>query len=351
VVEHRLVEELKILATIAAKARLDSETDPAKPGYIRVNSNGRRLYFPVHVTSDLPDRLLLGGLLKFVDRIRIASAQSTLCLSGSALFGGSVALLGDVDFCEYLNVANGSDVGQMLRDKLAVDDPDLACLKLGCFDPDGGGGAPLPEMQRPFEFPEYDARHWGARESWMLDFAIDLGGDALEATNLGLRLGSAPDILDRSFAQQEAPIDIELYPKTYASLAELERYLSFLVQQVKLQLEKGKAVKALKRGLALCRLLGFRDLGDEFAELLRHGVPVHEEAAKVRYDFAWRLEQLNDPALYAFIRQARDVARRIEKLVEQRRHGRSALIASESFFERASNALGLLLDYCDDAGL
>lgn len=347
-IENAIARMSAVEATSLAGRDVEAQEGDTWPGYVRIDRAGTTLRVPGHVVPDLPPPPFVDEVLSGRDDIRIRNTDSVLCLSGSSLFGGSIVFLGDVDFCEYLSLSDGETIAQHIHAKFDLIRPDLVFL--GAED-----GTNRHRISRPFPDPAIDASKWRDESPWMLKFALASRSDTLPATNLGLRMDREDTVLAKSFAHQEAPIDATWFPRDLVDIGEIARYVRFLIDQVDTY-SRENVVKALKRALALARILRLETTADRIVALLSRGEPVHREAERDRLALADRISGLGIPELERHATACRDAADRIRTLFEQRRKkwrsiNGEPLIDTRTFNDESAAILGPLLDSCERAGL
>ena len=85
-----------------SKAREGLTFEPDFPGYLSFTAHDFRVYFPFFILDDLPSDEVVSELIRIAVKIK-SCKHSTMCLSGSALYFGTLKSLGDLDYLEYQN--------------------------------------------------------------------------------------------------------------------------------------------------------------------------------------------------------------------------------------------------------
>lgn len=104
-VDLETAKTLEFVFTALAASKLDStdmalSQDPKNyPGHLITKIASRTVYIPFHLIEIVPSEKILEILVQQAEAIRIFQ-DSTICLSGSAIYGLEAA--GDIDFCEYV---------------------------------------------------------------------------------------------------------------------------------------------------------------------------------------------------------------------------------------------------------
>jgi hypothetical protein len=236
-----------------------------RPGHLCRVVEETMVTVPIHLIDDFPDDRTLSELCALAKAVR-CDERSAICISGSAALQRTLHFVADVDFCEYVSDRNFARHRAFARHARSVPPP-LACLSLKAEC----NGVAWKQL-RPFD-PEEVAADAMAFTWAKCDFvATTVAVGLVEVSNVILVLDPAqPDIGPalRSFAAQEAPFG-SWVPRAFAVPLELGRYVQWLLEQVE-RLGDNHPVKALKRAIALARVLLLAEFADEARDaLLEH---------------------------------------------------------------------------------
>ena len=100
----------KILTTKARALAAQNPTlrhSPDHPGYVYLTADNIRVYIPWLIVEDLPSPDILSYLIGIASQIK-SCTLSSICLSGSTLYFGSLRSISDIDFLEYDQGSTGS---------------------------------------------------------------------------------------------------------------------------------------------------------------------------------------------------------------------------------------------------
>jgi hypothetical protein len=140
------VDALKFILRTLTRALVSAyagwEVVPDNDGYLRRQNSDVTVMLPFHLLGDFPEDDDLSALAHLSNHLR-AGSTPTICLSGSSAFLGTLNVVGDLDFCEYV-----ADDDHSVSDRIAaitrrLDDSALCFgLRLGNGG-DRGRQAPL----------------------------------------------------------------------------------------------------------------------------------------------------------------------------------------------------------------
>lgn len=207
--------ELKAYLTDQAEGLSSSSFKPltGQPGYLQYDNSEMPVLFPWIIVDSLPPKGVLDELIDICMQIKIGK-YSTVCLSGSSLYFGSIQSISDIDILEYKN---------------SIDEQPI----------------PHPEgflvLKQNKDYVEYIAKSgfWGMVEisNTIVPYNYQKSGDEASPS---------------SFAYQESPM---IYtPRELFDPFALGRYLAFLARSSLLYLSKTPE-KSAKRLLPLSRLI------------------------------------------------------------------------------------------------
>lgn len=267
--QSTLVDQLpSLLSKRAAELeRADTEGELVAsfqfPGYLTRTVAGTPIHVPFPLVRLFPGADILQEIIPIASDISVGN-DGAICLSGSSAFLGGIQTVGDLDFCEYVfeGASMPASVGRIVG---RADGPALAvmkCLEREFVHPWAGWQAGLDRFVEAGPPTGTDHRRLKLDYCAMVP-ALGL----LPATNLVLWLDSAqPEQGNalRSFAHQEAVFDRGSgVSRTLVDAARLAAYMGFLDGEIG-KLAPGNPIKALKRTLSLCSLLGI----DHWAEIV-----------------------------------------------------------------------------------
>jgi hypothetical protein len=244
----------------------------ASPGYLVRDVSGLEVYAPWNLIADFPEGDSLSEFVELARRVRCDS--SAICLSGSAAVQSAVRVVGDIDYCEYIDLS-GPEMSEALSRATLVDAGDLLCLETKVIGTDA-----TKRLVRPWSATERAQFLEGLDPATVgkCDFvALTAAHGAVELTKVVLRVDSAnrnSEPWNKSFAFQEAMIaqGVGWAPRTRTAPEEVGIYVRWLMSQVN-HYSSREAVKAGKRALALSRLAFLSDVAnDVIAFLSREGV-------------------------------------------------------------------------------
>ncbi|MGQ0583571.1 MAG: hypothetical protein ACT4O6_16655 [Reyranella sp.] len=221
--------------------------DTEVPGYVVVEFAGRRVRVPYHLVDALPPNDVLEQMFQLASHVRL-SEDSQMCLSGSAVFGGRVSSIADIDFCEYIPVQPAT-ARSVLGSRCANVRPTL--FVAGRIDEDKFDR--LRTQTHPSVLDGIDKA-----STAKLDYVCHLEPFIGPLSNLSLFIDpSRPEAgsAKNSWPHQEVVLGEAppLYPLMRPEL--LGRYMLWLREEIGKHIES-RPVKAVKRSLSLSRVLG-----------------------------------------------------------------------------------------------
>jgi hypothetical protein len=315
----------RILA--ASPSRKGWKADPERPGYLIQSVGDLEIRAPWNLLADFPPTEILTELGAFAQRIR-SGPETAICLSGSSTFYSTIQAIGDLDFCEYVELPSPGrrstedrSFARTIRKSVQLDDDDLTCFGLKVLQT--GPSVPWSRSvtrQRPWTSSPADdetfLRLARGTTCGKCDFVARTRFEGtLEMTNLVLFLRSdRPEegAGELSFTPQEAPMTGEggWVPRRLDEPRTLGRYIDWLWRELldHLSQEHIDFGKAMKRALALTRILFLETQGEKLLSLLGDRKLMLGAAIRARLGLRSKLRALEDePALRRFeepLRQA-----------------------------------------------
>lgn len=251
--ESQLHEVFRVLAKSTA-AETGWTSDDQAPGYLIRRNNELEIRLPFHLVRDFPQDESLDEIISFAAAVRSHNG-SVVCISGSATQYGTLRSVGDVDFCEYVDVGAGNDARLSESVKHAMS---IARDALFCFRVVVGRAKKRDQYVWPWTDQEEAVSEPGSISFTKCDFIADTTFEGVLAlTKVVLPAGSDRRREDRdSHPLQEVPISPPggWFPRRLHSPHEVGSYVNFLVNDIRERLEV-HPVKAAKRALSLARLL------------------------------------------------------------------------------------------------
>jgi hypothetical protein len=299
--KEALAKMLRALAALFASANDGWEDDPSHPGYIQLSTPSGVIAVPFHLIGDFPSGECQQELLSLGKRLRVGHT-STLCLSGSTVFAGSLQYVGDLDFCEYIDGIESGDFENFFGIATEVR-PDIICW--GFRYPGGNPKRPWPTL-----FPTAPALQEairssdpGRRVAKMDHLTQTVHFGTTEATNLILWVdkrfpgGGAEQA---SFAYQEAPLSVGWIPRSLADPAAASAYFAFLAGQIDHYGNPATRVKAAKRALAVALFMLFDEHAVRLRACLETRGLIQRDALAQREGLRVKVSAHADPAVRAF---------------------------------------------------
>lgn len=287
--DDQLSDLLGTLAKLLSPSFHGASPFASEPGYVQIQIGQHLLLVPFHLLDDLStDPRELEELCDLATTLK-RGLDSTICLSGSGMFLGTLRYIADLDYCEYAIEGDPSARNRFLELFGWQPSPSRCCLsvKSGSGDEGWTGEWLAPFSGQGSSAPVISAVRSMDHGKFDVVTATKLAG-VVEATNLMLVLPDRirQDRTARSFAFQEAPIG--WVPLRLAIALELGRYAYWLAEEM-MKYRKTKPVKALKRALALTSLT-FLDhhVGQIRRCLQNHNAP-RRSALQARLDLRARL--------------------------------------------------------------
>jgi hypothetical protein len=293
------------------------EADPERPGYLVRQLDGLEIRAPWNLLADFPPAAIVAEIGAFARRIR-SGPETAICLSGSSTLYSTLQAIGDIDFCEYVELpppgqgdTEDRSFARTVRRAAQLDDDDLVCVGLKVL-PSGPRHRPVTR-QRPWPprlMPDEPFLRWAqGTDRGKCDFVARTRFEGtLELTNLVLFLRFArPEegAARLSFTPQEAPMTSVggWVPRRLDEPRGLGRYIDWLWREILalLSQEHGDVGKAAKRALALTRILFLDAQGDALLPLLTDQKLMVSAAIRARLGLRSRLRALGDePSLLRF---------------------------------------------------
>jgi hypothetical protein len=303
----------------AANSRDKGWVSDSKPGYLarKIVQGGETLEIriPWTILAGFPRDEVLAELLGLAQRIR-SGEDTSICLSGSAAVHSVFRTVGDLDFCEYIEVPSSlispeldRSFARTLKISLEQEAPELLCLRIHIL----ATGLPPPEdhkdLRRPWSVPlDKDSRLVTLAQkarAGKCDFIAQtslLG--TVEVTNLVLLVDPTnPDEGTGAWSSpyQEAPIGAWV-PRSLAEPLVMGNYINRLRKEAEQHLEAGKLGKAAKRLYAMATALFLGELGNKLLTLFDKNAQelLVSSTLLARLDLRRRIRQNADPAVLAF---------------------------------------------------
>ena len=279
---------------------LTVRTDSAFPGYVYISEHDTCYAIPFFMAEMFPKGEQLAELKDLSKKIRVKK-DSTICLSGSGCSVGSGLPVADLDYCEYLSHADTELPERLVIAAKMVTDRSL-CLKVTVNSKKIWRRPWSEDVEKPTKsFLQQTLRSLLKSKHKKVDYlAKTKNFGVLEVTNKLIFLdfmNSESGEAQASFSMQEVPVDSSTWvPRSLGHPIEVGRYVSWLFDEVRYQLEKARddpryAIKALRRAMILSRILLARNEMSKIYQLLSD-----ENGA--------RLAALNDRcALYATLEE------------------------------------------------
>lgn len=305
---------------VANPKRRGWTTNPKKPGFLvhALEHGGEALeiHVPLTILDSFPSAEILSELAGLAKSIR-SGQDTTICLSGSAAVYSALQMVGDIDFCEYVELpSNTSSAGtpdrsfaRTLAKAASLDEDGLACLKIAF----SSSSSEHRVISRPWSTPpskdtDLLALARKARDGKCDFIARTRFQEIIEVTNVVLFIDpERPDHSsgERSFPFQEAPITSigGWIPRNLDEPLVLGRYINWLRGEAEKQIADGKLGKAAKRTYALANALFRPDIADKILDLFgrRSQDLVLGSALQGRLELYGRLRTMvADPVVLAF---------------------------------------------------
>ncbi len=283
--EREVVEVLEYEWEILslAYARLDpgARLEPASfPGYLVAEDTNWRFYVPWPLVTSFPTAEVCAALFEVGQEIAISPLRN-LCLSGSSASVGSKIEIGDLDFCQYVEIPPAQIVLDAERFISPTDRRMLTQAGYGatCIVPPWSNSWTLlrEQMERAVSVD-------GA-ERFMTEFlGLAPGFGLLPISNVVLASNFADrsrGAASQSYVYQEAvavPLTVEIPPWTLVDANQIGAYVNFLREQIG-KFADDKPLKAIKRALSLAHTIRLQDYVSEALDILLS----EEAAAYIRY--------------------------------------------------------------------
>jgi hypothetical protein len=266
-----LTKILKVMAVVHEELYDDRgyTADAQHPGYL-IKAHGSILFrVPYHVLPTFPTDRHLTAVWDLSQRIQ-SSSRSTIAISGSNVLRNLFEIVGDIDFCEYFQVADGFD-----RIVANLDgDNDMMCLKLAVSGPVWEWDAQRPTA----EFLDGTINPaLKDRSTFKMDYVGNVDHFGItEVSNVVIALDANRKSagLAKTFAAQEVPLTpVDWLPNHMNDPIEMGRYIDWLARAIK-SLQRTDTRKCMKRCASLSRILFLNDITDEIAELVEEHHPI-----------------------------------------------------------------------------
>lgn len=250
------------------------------------------LRIPVMFVPTLSSGSFLDTISHLAQKIRVG-LQSVICISGSAALLGREELCADLDFCEYILWDEGtSGEFEEIRKHMISTTGDVLLLEV------------KTKNYRWFRSKGIDSIEFLSREiirkippqerAAKLDFASIKVNNTLEVTNVLLWMDTEQDsgASKKSFPYQEIPVSVGAWmPRTLDNPVTLALYMLWLREQMEKLIAEGNPIKAAKRALSFCLIVGMPDHFSHLKTLLLSCKHVLSEAIKGREQCRKRLSE------------------------------------------------------------
>lgn len=205
---------------------------------------------PVFLAVSVPGDALLYKFVCLGKGVRLDD-ESVLCLSGSAVFGGVLHALSDLDFCEHLRA--DANIGSLVDAKTISERPLFI-----------RGRVDDRRFARP-DVIEKSLRFAGVQvlQSIKLNYVGNAASGPMPVSNLSL---VTPNALAHTWPFQEIVIGEAGPTEGLVQPARLGEYLLWLDEQIEEYLSN-KPTKALKRALCLARICDSRFVDEALQSL------------------------------------------------------------------------------------
>ena len=247
-------------------------------GYFKGAINGIDFFVPWHLVEIFPGPEALSRIEELSRKVQL-DHHGSICLSGSGVFKGAVKAIADLDFCEYLTASMGSI--PHLIDQFFARLHDIALVRIYTPKnrPSQNHFAPWVRCPEPLRTQCITAKQPTDVPVMMFEhIAVDRELGLLPVTNRVLpvhRDDPAAGHGQTTFVFQEVVFARSASPpRTLIAPLELGDYVAWLREQIRLGVDEtsGKrldAVKKLKRGLSLARLIHLHELAAQALTLLK----------------------------------------------------------------------------------
>lgn len=259
--------------------------DSSQPGFVSALVRDKTVHVPIHLAPLFPQKNL-EALVDRAEEVR-AMTDSTICLSGSHVFGISSAV--DTDYCEYV-----LHTGRRLAGSFAK----LASLRSSICATVRHGGNKLagPLMLTTVTtLCRTDSGRVGGvcncqpRRDWKFEYFCLTPTAPTIVTNLCVH---EEDCEEFSWAYQEAAITAAGQPlRQLVDPLQLARYVDWLRKTIE-DYKMDKLLKGLKRALSLCRILSLEQSSSSIWVLLNSPVAVQVAKNEAERDVAKLREHL-----------------------------------------------------------
>jgi hypothetical protein len=310
-----VVEALSVILLALSRAIVIGipawEADTSSPGYIRRRGSQVSVALPFHLLGDFPDTEALNSIFDFSSLVKIGDQTSTVCLSGSSTFLGTLPAAGDLDFCEYVS-SDDDHVPDRIAQFVAGVSGHSICLGLRIGSTDWK--RPWSAETRPDQAivaEHLEALPIAARHGKLDGVVANAIWGGIEASNVLLWIepgNQESGASSRSFAFQEAAISssqISWMPRRLENPESIGTYLKFLCAQIEYYLARDLPVKAAKRALSLSVFLLYADYADALRGLLSNGDAIIQDAVRQRGALLDELESLDEKEAAAMCSEVR----------------------------------------------
>lgn len=248
------------------------------PGYFKGAINGTEFFVPWHLVEVFPGAEALQSIEELSRNVQV-DQEGSICLSGSSVFRGVLKVTADLDYCEYL-AADPGTIPRYLEEFFAgLHDTILVRIYTPNSKPSQTHVGPWGACPEPLRTQCITATASADVPVMMFEhLAVDRNLGLLPVTNRVLpidREDPAAGHGQTTFVFQEVVFARGASaPRTLIAPSELGDYVAWLREQIRLEVDdtSGKrlgAVKKLKRGLSLARLIHLHELAVEALALLQ----------------------------------------------------------------------------------
>jgi hypothetical protein len=272
---------------------------PAAPGYLTAKIGEWHVFVPWSITQAFPGTSKVAELLRMGDRVALRSAGN-LCVSGSVTSAGADVVIGDLDFCQYVDGLPGGFIAEAEEFTRPQLERILTVARYGR----------TTVVRQPWatNWPALEKRagsctHVDDAERFMMEFlghSDDLGllpvSNIVFASDLQDR---SVGVADQSFVFQEAiavrSTDLPAEPIwPLLDVPQIASYISFLRKQASEYAEENP-IKAIKRAFSLTRMVGLHAFATEALHILKARESVEYVVGRREWEVAQIWARL-DPA-------------------------------------------------------